>query len=227
MFKVVVSHEFVNPAAIPVARGEVWWIEQSRSYDKIAREANPVDLVFLGDSITEGWRNEGRAVWSQFYGKRNAVNFGIGGDRTENTLWRIQNGNFDGFSSANPKLIVLMVGTNNSASLLPQYIAKGIEANINALRLKVPQSRILLLGIFPKGSSADNGQREALRVVNEKIADLADNEHVFYQDISGEFIEKDGTISERIMPDYLHLSDEGYHRWATAIEENVARLIGN
>ena len=226
VFVVNTSQEFANPATIPTPRGESWWIEQSHSFDRLAQETPRINLVFLGDSITERWGTDGRNVWARTYASRDAVNFGIGGDRTENTLWRIFNGNFEGtIAAANPKVIVLMIGTNNYGSLAAEYIAKGVAANVAALRAKVPHSRILLLGIFPRGQSPNDPGRQEVSRVNQIIAGLHDNQSIFFKDISAALIEQDGTISPKIMPDYLHLSEEGYTRWAAAIESNLASLL--
>ena len=116
-----------------------------------------VDLIFIGDSITHGWEEAGKDVWQKFYGKRNAVNLGIGGDQTQHVLWRLDHGNIDGIS---PKLAVIMIGTNNAGSgQQPEQIAEGIKAIVEQLRAKLPETKILLLAIFPRG--ADNKIRFA------------------------------------------------------------------
>ena len=137
-------------AIVPPAESKSAWMELHRSFvergkkETVAKEG-PVDLLFLGDSITQGWHNND--VWKRSYGARNAANFGIGGDRTQHVLWRIQNGELEGIE---PKVTVLMIGTNNASSATPDEIAQGITAITKELHRRLPKTRILLLGIFPE-----------------------------------------------------------------------------
>lgn len=183
------------------------------------------DLVFLGDSITEGWENSGREVWQQFYGDRNALNLGIGGDRTQHVLWRIEHGQFGRYT---PKLIVLMIGTNNlpDGRSTPEETIEGIQAVVARLREKQPESHILLLGVFPRGAQPDDPLRIRVAQVNVALSHLADWDHIHYFDIGHIFLEADRSLSPAVMPDALHLSPEGYRRWAQAIEFKVAELLG-
>jgi lysophospholipase L1-like esterase len=193
-------------------------MELHKKYVERAKQGN-VDLVFLGDSITQGWNNN--EVWQRYYGARNAANFGIGGDRTQHVLWRIQNGEFEGIS---PKLIVLMIGTNNSGSDSPDEIAQGVTAIVKELQEKLPQTKILLLGVFPRGEKP-GAIRERLASVNHQISKLDDGSHVKYLDIGKSFLNEDGTISKDVMPDYLHLSLKGYRIWADAIEPTIWSML--
>jgi lysophospholipase L1-like esterase len=175
-----------------------------------------VDLLFLGDSITQGWGFGEREndVWKRFYTPRNAANFGVGGDRTQHVLWRIQNGELEGIE---PKVVVLMIGTNNASSGTADEIAQGVTAIVEELRHRLPKAKVLLLGVFPRGQKP-NATREKLSAVNAKIAHLDDGSHVKYLDIGKAFLNEDGTISRDIMPDYLHLTRKGYRIWADAME---------
>ncbi len=107
-----------------------------------------VDLLMIGDSITHGWEGAGKDVWKKYYEKRNAVNLGIGGDQTQHVLWRLEHGNIDGIR---PKLAVLMIGTNNAGCGNPREIAAGVQAIVEKLRTKLPQTKVLVLAIFPRG----------------------------------------------------------------------------
>jgi lysophospholipase L1-like esterase/cephalosporin-C deacetylase-like acetyl esterase len=180
-----------------------------------------VDLIFIGDSITSGWESRAPKVWEQFYGKRNAVNLGIGGDRTQHVIWRLDNGNIKGIS---PKAAVVMIGTNNSRDNTSEQIAEGVTVIINQLRNKLPETKVLLLAIFPRGA---NDERHR---VNEKanaiFSELADGEHVHYLDIGSKFMNKDGVLIRGMMPDQLHLNEQGYLIWAEAIESNLSKLLG-
>ena len=203
----------------PVPRDGSWMKLHARFLER-ARSSEGIDLLFLGDSITQGWGNN--AVWQRYYGPRNAANFGIGGDRTEHVLWRIQNGEIDGIS---PKVVVLMIGTNNSGSNSAGEIAEGIKAIVTTLREKLPRTKVLLLGVFPRGERPDNPVRAKLAAVNEIIATLDDGENVKYLDIGERFLNDDGTLSREIMPDFLHLSRKGYRIWADAIEPTLWSML--
>ncbi|HVA44934.1 MAG TPA: platelet-activating factor acetylhydrolase IB subunit [Pirellulales bacterium] len=207
----------------PVARPDDWW--QAR-HQKINDRANQgdVDLIFIGDSITQGWESDAaQGVWQKFYGPRKAMNAGIGGDRTQHVLWRLDNGNIDGIQ---PKLAVVMIGTNNSGSDSPDDIAAGITAIVQKLRTKLPSTKVLLLGIFPRGPDANDAKRKVNIATNEIIKSLDDGKSVVYLDISESFLSDDGKLEREIMPDLLHLSKRGYEIWAEAIEPQVAKLLG-
>jgi lysophospholipase L1-like esterase len=186
---------------------------------------NDIDLVFFGDSITDGWKNSGRAVWEKFYGNRRAANFGIGMAETGNLLWRINAGHFDVIQ---PRLIVLMIGTNNTeyGKHSPQQIADGIAAVIDSLRERQPEARILLLGIFPRGKIRDDPSRLNNEAVNQFIARIADGKQVVFRDIGAVFLKPDGSVDPELMADSVHLNAQGYRRWAEAIEDDVRRLLG-
>ena len=209
-----------HSAVTPVPR-EGNWIKRHESFNERVRQGN-IDLVFIGDSITQGWEGAGKDVWKKYYGDRNAVNLGIGGDRTQHVLWRLENGNIEGIS---PKVAVLMIGTNNSGDNAPEEIADGIEAIVKKLREQLPRTKILLLGIFPRGSGPSDTRRQVNQETNEFVSKLADGEHIFYLDIGEEFLEDNGTLSREITPDLLHLSPKGYEIWAKAIEPKLSELM--
>jgi len=211
-----------NTAVIPVPRNDKWWMNRHESMNARVKQGN-VDLILIGDSITHGWENAGKAVWDEFYGKRNAVNLGIGGDRTQHVLWRLDNGNIDGIS---PKLAVLMIGTNNSGSNTPEEIAAGVKAIVEKLRAKLPQTKVLILAIFPRGANNDDPLRQVNTKANEIIAKLADGNMILYLDFGQKFLKEDGTLTKDVMPDLLHPNLEGYRIWAEAIEPTVVKLMG-
>ncbi len=198
------------------------WMNRHQQFNDRVKQGN-VDLIFIGDSITQGWEGAGKEIWQKFYGDRNAVNLGISGDRTQHVLWRLDNGNIEGIS---PKLAVVMIGTNNSGDNSPEEIADGITAIVKKLRQKLPKTKVLLLGIFPRGADPSDARRKVNEKTNELVKKLADDKMVFYQDIADKFLEDDGTLSRTIMPDLLHLSRQGYTIWAESIEDNVKKLMG-
>lgn len=189
---------------------------------KVAKEGT-AELVFLGDSITAGW-NRKKEIWDKSFGAYKPANFGIGGDRTQHVLWRIENGELDG--SIKPKVVVIMIGTNNSRTDPAEGIAKGVTRIVETVREKQPQAKILLLAVFPRGAKAKpNPQRDKLKEVNRIIAKLDDGESVHFLDIGDKFLEKDGSLTKEIMPDFLHLSTTGYQIWADAIGPKLAQLM--
>ena len=209
-----------NDAVKPVPR-EANWLKRHESFNERVKQGN-ADLIFIGDSITQGWEGAGKDVWAKFYAPRNAVNLGIGGDRTQHVLWRLDNGNIEGIQ---PKLAVIMIGTNNSGSNTPGQIAEGVKAIVEKLRTKLPETKILLLAVFPRGATAEDPRRLVNYGTNVIIERLADGEHVEFLDIGPKFLAEDGTLSREIMPDLLHLSPKGYEIWAEAIEDHIAKTL--
>jgi lysophospholipase L1-like esterase len=208
-------------ATDPVAREEQgWWMKRHEQHLERVKPGK-TDLIFIGDSITQGWEGGGGEIWERYYGPRHAVNLGIGGDRTQHVLWRLEH---DEIKGINPKVAVVMIGTNNIHANSPDEIVDGVTAIVKTLRDKLPKTKILLLGIFPRSPKPD-AARERIKAVNDKIQHLADGNHVTYLDISKSFLNADGTISPKIMPDYLHLSPKGYRLWADAIEPTLWSMM--
>lgn len=205
------------------------------SFNEISKKGE-AEIVFLGDSITAGWNGKGKEAWEKYWAPMNAANFGIGGDRTEHILWRLQNGNYDGLS---PKLTVLMIGTNNTGhegramkehdgavySSSAEETAEGIAAIIDLLKKKQPQMKILLLAIFPRGENEEDAKRRKNEKINELIAKMADNKTVYFMNINQDLLEEDGTLSKEIMPDLLHPNAAGYEIWSNAIQDKVTGLV--
>lgn len=213
-----------HSAVTPVPRPDQGWKTRAEMLNQRVKENPDAQLLFIGDSITQGWEASGaKDVWEKYYGSRKAVNIGIGGDRTQHVLYRLQNGNLEGIK---PKAAVVMIGTNNSngEDNTVEQIADGIKAIVKELRTREPQMKILLLGIFPRGENP-NPQRGKVAQVNQIIQKLDDGKNVFYLDIGHRFLEEDGRLSATIMPDYLHLTPKGYEIWAEAIEPKLAELL--
>jgi lysophospholipase L1-like esterase len=205
-----------------------WWMPRHR--DKLAEIARrravgePTGLVFIGDSITHGWENDGKAIWERLYAPHNALNLGYGGDRTENVLWRLQHGEVDGID---PKVAVLMFGTNNTGHRLeePALTVAGIARDIDELKKRLPRTRILLLAVFPREEKADGALRKINDEINRMLARLADGKQVFFLNINHAFLQPDGTLSKDIMPDLLHPNARGYQLWADAMQPELERLM--
>ncbi|MBC7817449.1 MAG: GDSL family lipase [Planctomycetaceae bacterium] len=216
-----VAQDKASDAVTPVPR-DGNWMKRHESFNERVKKGN-VDLLLIGDSITQGWETAGKAVWEKYYTPRNAVNLGIGGDRTQHVLWRLDNGNIEGLS---PKAAVLMIGTNNSGMNSSVQIAEGVEAIVKKLRAKLPKTKILVLAIFPRGATIDDARRKVNIGANRSIAKLADGEMVHFLDIGDKFLNDDGTLSKEVMPDLLHLNEKSYTTWAAAIEPKLKELMG-
>jgi beta-glucosidase len=187
-----------------------------------------IDLMMIGDSITQDWElPDNRSTWQHYYGHRNAVNFGVGSDRTQHLLWRLHNGNLDGIS---PKLAVLMIGTNNATHDVPTEIAEGIQAILKILRTRLPAMKVLVLGIFPRGESDSDPFRRVNTETNEIIGKWTRrvrDSQLEYLDIGDAFLEDGGILSSEMAPGLLHLSPAAHRVWAAAIEPSVARMFGD
>ena len=209
----------VLPATEPRPRDDA----RHQSFLEIARGGH-IDLLFVGDSITDFWDTPGRGlrIWDEYFTPLNAANFGISGDTTQGVLWRMRNGELDGFKA---RLIVLMLGTNNLSRNPNDEIAAGDRLIVEEFRKHQPQANVLILGIFPRGPQPGTPQRASIKAINEKLETLADNRQVFYMDIGKEFLAEDGTLPADIMPDALHPSERGYRVWAGATIEKVKELM--
>jgi lysophospholipase L1-like esterase len=192
---------------------------------EVAR-AGDAELLLMGDSITDFWRNEdgnfaGKPVLDEFFGHWKIANFGIAGDTTQGVLYRLQNGEGEGFS---PRAVMLMIGTNNTARNNAAEIAEGIGAVVLELENRFADAEILLLGVFPR-SRADDPVREEIAEINQIIARLDDRERVHYLDIGDVFLDADGNIPTEIMSDGLHPAPAGYRLWAEAVEQPLTDLM--
>lgn len=203
------------------------WVKRHEAIVALGKSRQP-ELLFIGDSITHFFggepadaRQRGPEVWDKYYAPRKALNLGYGWDRTENVLWRLHHGEIDGLA---PKVVVVMIGTNNAGINTVEEIAAGIEAICTELHLRLPTTKILLLGIFPRGSKPD-APRAKLMAVNQRISSLDGKNALTYLDIGKVFLEPDGSIAPEIMNDYLHPTSAGYERWAAAMEPTLNTLL--
>ncbi|MBL9090616.1 MAG: GDSL family lipase [Planctomycetaceae bacterium] len=205
----------------PVPRDAKWMVR----HNLINSRAVPgeVDVIFLGDSITQGWEGAGKEAWAKHFAPLKAMNAGIGGDRTEHVLWRLDNGNIKGIT---PKVAVIMIGTNNSRTNTSEQIADGIKAIVAKLREKLPETKILLLAIFPRGADNNDPLRKVNQGANDIVKSLDDGKTVFFLDIGPKFLTAEGVLEKSVMPDLLHLTPAAYETWAAAIEPKLHELLG-
>jgi len=203
----------------PVPRQDAWWQARHELINSRATAAGDAcQLVFIGDSITQAWETAGSNVWRDNYAQYNAVNLGISGDRTEHVLWRLKNGNLQ---PLHPSLAVVMIGTNNAAGSEPLNTAAGISAIVNELNEQRPEMKVLLLNVFPRGATADNGLRLKNDKVNSIINKLDASPLVRVVDIKDFFLSDNELLETNIMPDLLHLSEYGYTLWQSGIAQEL------
>ena len=212
-----------NPACVPAKRTDWAWnyhlgMRQLKNKESFA-------VLFLGDSIMNDiWRSRsavyaervkegGNEVWEKYYKPLPAANFGVSGDETGHLLWRItEGGALEGF---HPKIVVLLVGVNNLLrEQTSSRTAEGVGIVVNYLKDRLPDAKILLLGIFPCWQPASNPIREKIRETNLRISKLNDRKSVFYLDLGDCFLEADGSVSTEKLHDTLHPSEQGYAVWA-------------
>lgn len=228
---VIGSHPAVTP--VPRAEKEGWMTRHQSMVDRVAK--GNVDLLMIGDSITHGWESSGKEVWAKYYGSRNAANLGIGGDGTQHVLWRLENGEIE---NIHPKLAVVLIGTNNSngEKYTAEQIADGIKAIVCKLRTKLPETKILILAIFPRGDAEQSKGKDndatpnAQWAKNDKASQLAsqvaDGKMIFFLNINKALLNEQGVLTREVMPDLLHPKEKGYQLWAEAMEPTIAKLMG-
>jgi lysophospholipase L1-like esterase len=183
-------------------------------------------VLFLGDSITERWDLplwDAQKVWDANMPQRGVLNAGVSGDRTEHLRWRLDHGNLDG---PTPKGVILLIGTNDlGTGRPPAEAAEGIRETLLRLRDQLPSTRILLLGLTPRGGSPDDPLRHEVTDTNTLIQTCADN-MIAYADIGGVLLDANGALSKNISPDYLHFNEAGYARLAPKLDPLIDRLVG-
>jgi lysophospholipase L1-like esterase len=221
-------------ASAPIPKtGNAIFFQKHEKFLAHAKEG-PIGALFLGDSITEGW-NRAPHIWEHYFAKYQPANFGIGGDQTHHVIWRIENGELDGIS---PKVVVLMLGTNNSGQHTGAQIAAADKKIIDLIRAKLPEAKVLLLAIFPRGPRKNregvvtyeavlDAQKRmaAITAANTELAKLDDGQLVRFLDINARFLGNDGTIPNIIMPDQLHPNAAGYQLWAEAMQARLDEMM--
>jgi lysophospholipase L1-like esterase len=179
------------------------------------KRGKPVDLIFIGDSITEQWRwGAGRAVWKAHFEDR-ALDFGLGGDTTQQALWRLLNIDLSGWS---PKVAIILIGTNNRHDE-PGAIAAGVSAVIAATQKRFPGIKVVLVSILPNARA-----KETMEKANELLRPLADGKSVVYLDLAAQFTPVADSW-KGLQRDKLHLTEEGYQMWAAELEPLLAGLL--
>lgn len=220
--------ESVTPSTLNESWSVDWWLprheEKLAEARKLIATGRAPEVVFIGDSITQGWEKEGREIWQRHYARYHALNLGFSGDRTENVLWRLQHGELDGLA---PKVTVLMIGTNNTGHRAenPETTAAGVTRLIDEIRLRLPGTKVLLLAIFPRGEKPKDSLRDINERVNRLIARAADGRHVYFLNINAALTAADGTLSKDVMPDLLHPNATGYAIWQREMQPSLQELL--
>ena len=182
-----------------------------------------IGLLFLGDSITYSWPKQGELSWARLAGYVPA-SFGVPGDRTEHLLWRITHGELE---EINPKVAVVLIGTNNIGGFTdekPAWVANAIKKIVLVVHERLPNTRVLLLGIFPRGEKGSS-ERKRVREVNNQIRTLEDHDKTRYLDLTPGFLDSDGNIPPDVMPDQLHLTARGYEIWLREMGPLLKEMI--
>ena len=202
---------------------DVRWMGRHEGYLKEVKEkAGAVDLLFVGDSITDGWHGQ-KKLWEEAWGKYKPFNIGIGGDRTQHVIWRLQNGEVAGIK---PKLAVLMIGTNNLGGNKDEEIVDGITGCVKEIQKQLPGTKVLLLAVFPRAAKAADAARGRIKAINTEIAKLDDGgKTVKYLDIGEKFLDAEGNLPKDIMPDALHPNAKGYQIWIDATKAAVDEMV--
>lgn len=204
-----------NDPSKPVPGGVRWF---GREHQKcLARtQAKDFEICLLGDSITAMWPGD---LFNKYFGRYKPANFGIGGDRCENVLWRLQQGELAGTS---PKLIMLLIGTNNQGMNTAEEVAWGVGLVVKRLREVCPESKILVVGIFPSRGTPYAKTRQ----INEATAKLADGKQVRYIDPGLKMLGEDDAVEPGVLSDAVHLTAKGYAIWGDGTADVIAEMMG-
>jgi len=194
-----------------------WW--QDRHQEILNTDKSDIEILFIGDSITQRWEEDGLSIWQQNFLEGKAFNMGFNGDKTQNLLWRLENGELD---NINPKVTFLLIGTNNSEDNNAIDIAEGILKNVEIITAKLPETKLIILKIFPRGDK-DSKYRRVTHDASEIVAKTILNTTTLYLDINDHFVDSEDNIPAELMMDKLHLTDEGYEIWANAISHLIPR----
>lgn len=224
------SATLLNTAIEPKSKLENDFYDWHKRHDDVLKTQQTIkpEIVLIGDSITHMWGGEpksnvvrGAKAWEETFGKTPVLNMGFGWDRTQNVLWRLENGEFEGLA---PKWVVLCIGTNNLSGTknakenTPAEIVEGIHLICDKIRQRAPQAQLLVMGVLPRGEKADNPYRPKIKAINELLAKtLAEKQGVKFLDIGPQLLDENGTLSKEMMPDGTHPSEKAYSIWGKAL----------
>jgi lysophospholipase L1-like esterase len=212
--------------AMAVRGGNYWPARYLEKRNAIVDGDGEYDIVMVGDSITHRWeRNpdgEGRELFAELKKTYRILNLGYGGDRTENVAWRMENGELEGYKA---KMFTVMIGTNNGGRDVGG-IAAGVKRIVGDIRERHPESKIVLMPIFPRGATAEDENRRRNEKVNAIIRGYADGETVLWLDFNDKFFNAEGKLTKEVMNDLLHPNEKGYRIWLDAILPTFRKICG-
>jgi lysophospholipase L1-like esterase len=214
--------------SVPKLENDVYdWYARHAAVLEVKDRINP-EIVLIGDSITHFWGGEpaanirnGPQAWKQAFGDRRVLNLGFGWDRTQNVLWRLEHGELDGLR---PRWVILNIRTNNFSTTqnakanTPAEVAEAIGAICERIQAKSAQSRIILMGVFPRGQKADDPYRAKIARLNGLLSALAKEKGLTFLDLGRQMLQADGSMSREIMGDFCHPTEKGYAIWAEALK---------
>jgi len=216
-------------AAQPVSKfpNGHWWDKRclEKRNEIVENGGAEYDVVMVGDSITHRWEREGgegRALFAELKKTYRILNLGYGGDETQHVIWRLENGEQEGYKA---KLFTVMIGTNNR-DRNPADIAKGVRRILDDIRAKHPESKIVLMPIFPRGATAEDSNRIRNEKVNAIIKGYADGETIRWLDFNQKFFNAEGKLTKEVMNDLLHPNEKGYQIWLDAILPVFREICG-
>ena len=220
----VANDAVVLPACmVPVPRPDGAGGRQDEVLRRVREAKAPVRVVFLGDSITQGWEDAGAAAWERDFAPLGALQIGVGGDRTEHVLWRLEKAPL---TTLDPRVIVLMIGTNNASTGRDsgELIVRAVRAVVDTLLAQCPRARVIVLDLPPRGQRM-NPLRGLVLQVNQALSQVPWNDRVSFLRVGDAFVRGDGSLDEAAMPDFLHFSPAGYERWAGSIRPAVSSAL--
>lgn len=211
--------------AVPRVGDKPWLIaeEWQQHHERLVRAPSrtTAKLIFLGDSITEGWAVA--PAYKEYFGKYAPFNLGIASDTTQNVLWRLEHGALEG---SHPRVVVTMIGINNLAGgFSVDDTAAGVRAVVASVQKCVPEARILLLGILPARQDAANPLRQKIQDTNRQLAALAVAGRVEFRDVGQVLLETDGSISKATLRDFVHPTPEGFERLSKAVAPSLESML--
>lgn len=216
--------EALPETVVPEPRDNWWMQRHEEKLREVEQKKNEIDLVLIGDSITHFMDDRAPGIIQQTFPGVTYLNLGFSADRTENVLWRLQNGEIEGLS---PRLTMIMIGTNNTGHRNDpaEATVEGIRLIVEEVCRRMPQTKVLLLSVFPRGATPDDGHRKRNEEINDLLPTLADNHTVFHLSINDAFLDAEGGLSNEIMPDLLHPNAAGYKVWMDAVKPTVEMLL--
>ncbi|MFT5409811.1 MAG: acyl-CoA thioesterase-1 [Verrucomicrobiales bacterium] len=218
-----------------------YWHGQFQRVNREVAQTDRAEMVFFGDSITWHWslgNATGQEIWTKKLSRHKPINMGNSGDITPVMLYRLTHGNLDFPAGQQPKVAVLLCGTNNfvvkqsdggkvrwdlGADCPPQDVAAGARAIAQVFRRRLPQTRVIMMGILPVSNQTKWHKCQQVNAINAALSD--DNDALVYLDLQDKFLQPDGSIEKRLFTDGTHLTAEGYRVWAESIDPVVSKMM--